>query len=246
MEYPSDLIPPEDLWIAFGGGDFRAMGEKLLRQFIEYAGLTPHDRVLDVGCGAGRAAVPLTAYLSGRGSYRGFDAYPFGVDWCREHITPRHPRFVFERADVFNTLYNPYGKTPASEFRFPYPDASFECIIATSVFTHMLPADMARYFEEMARVLAPGGRACITYFLLNDESRALLREGRGKPALTHRYGSFYVEDPAAMEDAVGYSESFVRAMYASRGIEIARLIPGSWCGRAGMDNGQDIVVGVKP
>jgi SAM-dependent methyltransferase len=243
MDYPTDLIPPEDLWIAFGGGDFAEMGKKLLRQFIEYAGLEPHERVLDVGCGAGRAAVPLTAYLDERGSYRGFDTYPFGVDWCREHITPVRPRFVFEHADVFNKLYNPYGKTPASEFRFPYEDASFDCIVASSVFTHMLPADMTRYFAEMARVLAPGGRSFITYYLLGDESKLRLSEGGREPSFKHRYGSFYVEDPDSMEDAVGYEESFVRTMYARENIEILRLVPGAWCGRVGMDNGQDIIVG---
>ena len=177
MDYPTDLIPPEDIWIAFGGGDFQAMGEKLLRQFIEYADLKSDERVLDVGCGAGRAAVPLTAYLGEKGSYRGFDTYPFGVNWCREHITPRHPRFVFELADVYNQLYNPYGQTPASQYRFPYEDDSFDFIIASSVFTHMLPADMTRYFSEMARVLSPGGRAFITYYLLGEQSKALLAMG---------------------------------------------------------------------
>jgi len=245
MEYPTDLIPPEDVWIAFSGGDFVEMGRTLLRRFIELADLKPHERVLDVGCGAGRAAVPLTTYLDERGTYHGFDNYPFGVDWCRENITPKHPRFFFERVDVFNKLYYPYGKISASEFRFPYEDASFDFIIASSVFTHMLPADMTRYFSEMARVLAPGGRSFITYYLLNDETRSEIDKHGNEPTFQHRYGSFFVCDPTSMEDIVGYEEDFVRTMYARENIAIQRLISGSWCGRSGMSNGQDIIVGKK-
>jgi len=243
MEYPTDLIPPEDLWIVFGGGDFAKIGQDYLRQFIEYAGLRPHERVLDVGCGAGRAAVPLTAYLDERGSYHGFDTFPFGIDWCREHITPRHPRFVFEHVGVFNTVYNPYGAIPASEFVFPYADSSFDFIVAASVFTHMLPADMTRYFSEMRRVLAPGGRAFITYFLLNGETKSLLAAGEPQLSFEHGYGSFYVQDPQSMEDAVGYEESFVRLMYAREDVAIRSHVPGNWCGRPGSRNFQDIIVG---
>ena len=36
----------------------------------------------------------------------------------------------------------------------------------TSVFTHMLPEDVEHYLDELARVLKPGGRTLITWFLL--------------------------------------------------------------------------------
>ena len=56
-----------------GGGDFHAMGEALLRQLVETAGLMPDDRVLDIGCGTGRVAGPLAGYLGAPGGYAGFD-----------------------------------------------------------------------------------------------------------------------------------------------------------------------------
>jgi len=33
---------------------------------------------------------------------------------------------------------------------------------------------MRHYLRELGRVIKPGGRAVITYFLLNDESRAFV------------------------------------------------------------------------
>ncbi len=73
------------------GGEFRATGEEFLTYFIEIGGLRPSDRVLDVGCGVGRMAVPLTRYLSPEGRYEGFDVMANAVEWCQRHITPRFP-----------------------------------------------------------------------------------------------------------------------------------------------------------
>ncbi len=63
------LVPPRGL-ANVGGGDFREIGEGQLRCFVEIGGLKPDDADLDVGCGVGRMAVPLTRYLSGRGVSR--------------------------------------------------------------------------------------------------------------------------------------------------------------------------------
>ena len=62
--------------IFFGGGPFNEIGEEFFRHFVELGGLKPDERVLDLGCGIGGMAVPLTRYLSERGSYKGFDVFP--------------------------------------------------------------------------------------------------------------------------------------------------------------------------
>jgi hypothetical protein len=59
-----------------GGGHPDPIGEEFLGFFTALAGLSPDDRVLDVGSGKGLTALPLTRYLSGLGSYEGFDARP--------------------------------------------------------------------------------------------------------------------------------------------------------------------------
>lgn len=239
-------VPHPGLSICFGGGDYAQSARMLLDFFVRHADLQPHERVLDVGCGAGRAAWGLAEYLSPEGRYCGFDTFPAGVAWCQENLAPRLPNFEFCTVDVFSGVYNPAASQSAEQFRFPYPDASFDLVVLVSVFTHMLPADMAGYLSEIARVLAPGGRMFATYYFMNDDARALLAKNPSNPDFTKRYGSFWVADPASKEDAVAYEESLVRAMLTRQGLAAAKLVPGRWCGRRGCENGQDMLVAVKP
>ena len=57
------MIPPKSM-IFVGLGDFEKIGLEYKNHFIELAHLQPNHRVLDVGCGIGRMAIPLTNYLS--------------------------------------------------------------------------------------------------------------------------------------------------------------------------------------
>ena len=47
-----------------GNSDFRETGDHFLQLFVKYSGLSSGDRVLDVVCGIGRMARPLTRVLS--------------------------------------------------------------------------------------------------------------------------------------------------------------------------------------
>ena len=152
------LCPPRSLNFA-GGGDYRAIGEEFLGHFIQLAGLEPQARIVDVGCGVGRMAVPLSGFLSSSARYEGFDVVREGIDWCVSNISTRYPNFRFQHADIYNRNYNPRGKLSPAEFRFPYPDAGFDLAILTSVFTHMLPPHIEHYLDELSRILRPGGRA---------------------------------------------------------------------------------------
>jgi SAM-dependent methyltransferase len=63
-------LPP--LRLPFVGiGDFRSVGESLVKLLVEVGGLRASDRVLDIGCGIGRVAIPLTKFLES--TYDGFD-----------------------------------------------------------------------------------------------------------------------------------------------------------------------------
>ena len=120
--------------------------------------------------GIGRVAIPLTQYLDKDVCYEGFDIVSSGIEWCQEKITWRYPNFHFELVDLHNSYYNPSGTASASDFRFPYEDGSFDFAFSTSVFTHMLPADVEHYLAEASRVLRLGGRLLATFLLLNEES----------------------------------------------------------------------------
>ena len=56
-----------------GREGFVRAGDESVRCFVEWGGLRPGDRVLDVGSGVGRMAVALTRYLDVGSSYEGFD-----------------------------------------------------------------------------------------------------------------------------------------------------------------------------
>jgi len=234
------LVPPRRLTVFVGAGDFRQMGEDFKRFFVELGGLKPDDDVLDVGSGIGRMAVPLLGYLSGR--YEGFDVYPAGIRWCQKQITPRYPSFRFQLADIKNELYNPNGRHSASNYRFPYDDASFDFAFLTSVFTHLLPADAGNYLNEVGRVLRKGGTCFATFFLLDQEQPA----GDGAQLDFRIEGDGYRSISAATpEVAVAYTRADIDRMLASAGLAVQSSYRGSWSGHESGTGFQDILVAVK-
>ncbi len=239
-------LPPHRLRGFVGDGDFTATGEEHLHYFIEYGKLRPGHKVLDVGCGIGRMALPLTHYLSAQGAYYGFDPTAAGVNWCIAHISSRFPNFHFEVADLHNEFYNPLGKYQPANFRFPYEDNSFDFIFLTSVFTHLFPDAMRNYFSEIGRVLRPGGRSFITYLLVNPESVALTKEGKSKLNFVHELDGCWTVHPDNPEAALAFDEAAIRSQYREGPIRIEELKYGSWCGRQGGYGGfQDVIIGLK-
>ena len=140
------LQAPQELWHLVGAADadFVRVGRQFKALFLD-AGLQPHQAILDVGCGIGRAAAPLVDYLDANGRYAGFDVMAEAIDWCRANIAVGDSRFEFLHADMHSDRYNPSGTQPASAYVFPYPDASFDYVWLGSVFTHLLAADQAQF-----------------------------------------------------------------------------------------------------
>jgi len=242
--------PPPRFVTRVGGGDYRAIGGELGRIVIERGGLRTTDRILDIGSGVGRLAAPLTRYLRDAGRYEGFDIDAELVAWCERNITRRHPRFRFRCVNVQSGVYNPAGELTASDFTFPYESGSFELVVATSLFTHLLTRDAENYLRESARVLAPGGTLLATFFLLDDESRALQAKGGGDRAFPTEPAAagqaHHVIHPNKPEAAVAYSTDWLRQTLArvglDRGVEIHG---GNWCGRTAFLTYQDVVIARK-
>ncbi|MBI2639194.1 class I SAM-dependent methyltransferase [Candidatus Peregrinibacteria bacterium] len=230
------MIPPRRFYY-IGSGDFKKIGEDYLTRFIRDCGLTHASKVLDIGCGSGRLAVPLTKYLNEQGSYDGFDIDPRGILWCTKNITAKYPNFRFCVSDIYNKEYNTFGKYSAKEYRFPYKDSSFDLVALTSVFTHMLPDDIAHYLAEIARVLKPGGKVLATYFLFNKKS-GYLNTIRGTLNFAYDCDIYRTISDEIPEAAISFDEEYILGLYKDAGLSMAGPIEyGAETGR------QDIILG---
>ena len=226
---------------AVGGGDFHEVGEHLARLLIEAAQLQPNEQVLDVACGIGRVAVPLTRYLT-TGSYVGFDVSGAAIRWCRSAISSRHPNFAFVHADVVSRHYNPRGNINPPQFTFPCENESVDVAFLSSILTHLIPDAAAHYVAETSRVLKPGGRSVMTFFLLDKE----VREKNPAPGFnTYPEPWWAVQNASDPEAAVAYDIKVVEQALRSRSLDILEISRGSWSGHPNSRTYQDVVISRK-
>jgi SAM-dependent methyltransferase len=110
----------------------------------------PGDRVLDVGCGAGRHA--LEAYRRG--------ARVVALDLSDDELPGVAGMLRAMRLDGEGGPHA-YGAVARGDARqLPFPDASFDRVIASEILEHV--PDDARAMAELARVLRPGGWLAVT------------------------------------------------------------------------------------
>jgi SAM-dependent methyltransferase len=237
------MVPPRFLRFE-GNGDFEATGNEFLRYFIELGQLAPEHKVLEIGCGIGRMARPLTAYLT-TGTYDGIDIVPHGISWCQKNISKRHSNFHFHLADIQNSMYNPRGRYQAVDYEFPFADSSFDFIYLTSVFTHMFRAELEHYLSCITRMLRPAAKCLITFFLLNEQARQLINAGHSSLQFRFKRNGCWVDDQHLQERAVAYEESEIRTLFRALGLSLETIRYGGWSGRADYLSYQDIVVAQK-
>ena len=244
-----ELIPPKSSLPRYTRkGDFKKAGQRFLELAVD-AGLGPNDRVLDLGCGVGRLAVALSAYLDDRGRYVGLDTDRKSIELCNEWIGSRLEQFSFVWADVFNTTYNRRAEAKAAQYRFPFEQDAFDFVFSNSLFTHLVPDDARNYFSEIGRVLKPGGTTLNTIFLLNRESLIQIGKGESKQGVLHEFGPLArVKQPSRPEAWIALDEEFVRQAHDDAGLGIERVRYGSWSGREATGPGfgqKDIIVAHK-
>lgn len=115
-------------------------------------GCRQHHRVLDVGCGSLRVGRLLIPYLN-VGGYAGVEPH----DWLvsegiekevgEDQVRVKKPRFhVADNADGFIR-----------------EGATFDFVIAQSIFSHCGPDLLAAWLSQFARLLDDGGTAVVTY-----------------------------------------------------------------------------------
>ncbi|RIH99837.1 class I SAM-dependent methyltransferase [candidate division NPL-UPA2 bacterium Unc8] len=233
--------------IFIGDGDYQKIGDEFLGYFKEFGELKSNHKVLDVGCGIGRMSVPLTEYLSNEGEYYGFDIVEMGINWCKKNITNIYPNFNYEHSDIYNKMYNPKGVEKSSDYKFNYNDNFFDFVFLTSVFTHMHTQDINRYLEEISRVMKTRCRCLITFFLMNAESIALIKNKESTQNLIYKIdNNSFAKDKNIPESAIGFNEDYIKELLNKNGLNLIQPIHyGSWCGRNSFVSYQDIIVAEK-
>ncbi|MBI1366653.1 MAG: methyltransferase domain-containing protein [Alphaproteobacteria bacterium] len=125
------------------GGGYEKAGAKQAELVLETAPKGPF-RLIDVGCGSGRAAFALRHVE--RLDYLGTDVVPALLDFARKKVA--RPDWRFEEV---------------TSLAIPAEDASADIVLFMSVFTHLKPGEPQMLLAEAARVLKPGGAVICSY-----------------------------------------------------------------------------------
>jgi len=131
---------PSTFAAAHGDGYELQMGRwsrRLAVPFLEFVGVRPGDRVLDVGCGTGHLARAV-AERSQPAEVRGIDLAAVYVEHARRHS--HDPRVTFEVGDAC---------------AMPFADHGFDCVLSLLVL-HFVPR-ATQAIAEMRRVSRPDG-----------------------------------------------------------------------------------------
>lgn len=249
FHYRGYSIPVHLVNLTGGGPEtFDPISRQHMAKLREFVGLRDDLNVMEIGCGIGRDAIPLTEILSKRGSYVGIDIIKDSIDWCNANIGRRHPNFHFIHYDVKDQLHNPAGQSRTAAIALPAGDKSTDLIILQSVFTHMFREDIIHYMKEFARVLKPSGRAYATCFIVDDAVLERARQTNLTPfnlRFEHSWGEgCFVNDPKHPAGAVAYTPDSFTAMIDQSGLKLVRpFLRGAWSGYyPNPEDSQDVAI----
>lgn len=125
----------------------------LQRDFLVSQGLKPHDRVLDIGCGAMRGGAPLAAWLN-PGRYYGID--------ISESLIEAGWRAEIEAAGLADRLPRSHLHV-TDDFEVPF-GGRFDVGLAVSLFTHLPLTGFTRCLARLGPHFREGGRIFATVF----------------------------------------------------------------------------------
>ena len=182
----------------------------ILRELAEL--LPPASRILDVGCGYGRIAVPLA--IAGH-AVQGLDVSPTMIEAARANAATAGLDIPF----VVGSMTD-----------LPFDDASFDVVLCLwSAFHELLEVDaQVRAIHEMWRVLAENGFALIEGPCYApptaDEIAGGIRRGDGHRVLWSVIDG--VPNPHYLHDVGSYAERCQAA-----GLTAFSVLPREWGGR---------------
>jgi len=142
----------------WGAGEYERTARELepaAEHVVALARIRPGERVLDLACGTGNAAIEA-ARAGARVS--GLDAAPRLIEVARTRAAAASLAIDFVVGDAQD---------------LPFHDGAFDCVL--SVFGVIFVPDPPRAVAEIVRVLAPGGRALISAWRPEGPINAMMR-----------------------------------------------------------------------
>lgn len=170
-------------WLSTGGQE-----SAIRRETIAAAAISPGDKVLDVGCGTGTLAIAAAKKAKAEGEVHGIDASPEMIELARRKAAKSHVDATFQVAPIE---------------ALPFPAATFDVVLSTFMLHH-LPDDVKKAgFDEIHRVLKPGGRLLAVDLAGGNRSFV----GRIMALIGHSLHAGYVDSLKAMISAAGFENA---------------------------------------
>lgn len=208
-------------------GNHSLQNENFLQHIIELAGLNPDQAVLEIGCESGQMALPLTGYLSKKGSYNGFDSDKSGIDWCNKHIAIHHANFNFQ----FSEKNHFSSSEETINLILPYSEKQFDFVFLTSAFTRLMPTQIEQYIDEISRVMKTGATCVMSLYIINCESEDLIIKKSAQMNFPFNKGFYRLQDATYNTPIVAYDEEWLLIKMESAGLKMESIKYGYWCGR---------------
>lgn len=229
-------------------GSVRSSATNFLKIIKKDGKLKKNNSVLEIGCGFGRFALPVAQFLNKEGNMVAADILPYTVHYLSENVAKRYSNFKAVLLNINNDLY--FDNHDDDIGKLPFDDNSFDLIYLQSVFTHVRPNLVKFYLNEFNRILKPGGRSLITYFILDKKSREAIQNGTtaNNYKFKHEGEEFYYESLALPEISIAYDISKLKEFYKNAGLDIIHnsfsqsYMRGRWQGNSKAIISQDCII----